>query len=228
MNVTVNPEQKLFLISSGASLSTLSFKEVFSQAKEFATRLLLAGVETIVPEESDMGSLEQYELYCSLREKYRALGDKATWFDARTPAGVRKALERYRLAGMRVRIFLGDSESGRDWLEAHDVVGWIGRSMGPMRVPLLLGSGQTDGSAILVNNIVRIVDVFTNREVYRHPDYHLPLMELTEAADYDKPLGYTHCVKVEQNGELETFANFKSMYDAAHWVAFMAGKTHDL
>lgn len=228
MNVTVNPEQQLFVISSGASCSTMGFEVVFEQAKELAARLLKAGREALMPSDAQIGSLEQYEQYRGLVEAYRTLNDKATWFDARTPVAVQKTLERYRISGQRIRIFLGDTATGRDWLSEHDVTGWVGRSMGPMKVPLLIGAGDEGGSAILTHCIVRIVDVFTNKEVYRHPAYHLPEMEIAEAADYDKPLGYTHCVNVEKDGELELRANFKTMYDAAHWVAFMAGKTHEL
>lgn len=229
MNITVNEAEQRFVISAGSCCSVLGFDVVFEQAKELAARLLKAGRDALLPKQEDIGTLAQYDQYRSLLDAYRTLNDKTTWFDARTPVPVQKALERYRLTGKRVRLFMGDPVSGRDWMSEHDVVGWVGRSMGPMKSPLLVVSAaDAGGSALLTHCIVRMVDVLTNREVYCHPTYHLPRMELTECESYDRELGFTHSVKVETGGVLETRVNFKSMYDAAHWISFMAGKSHEL
>jgi hypothetical protein len=46
------------------------------------------------------------------------------------------ALERAKAAGARVRIWLGDIETGRNWLDEYDVSGTVSCSMGPIKIPL--------------------------------------------------------------------------------------------
>lgn len=44
-----------------------------------------------------------------------------------------------------VRIWLGDTQTGRAWAEENDVIGTIGRSTGTMEVPLLVEAGELAG-----------------------------------------------------------------------------------
>jgi hypothetical protein len=60
------------------------------------------------------------------------------FFHAQTPDAVVQSLESARSRRQRVRLYYGDFQTGRDWLEEHDVEGIIGNSMGPLRVPLLI------------------------------------------------------------------------------------------
>lgn len=240
MNITLNQEQKLFVISTGNSVSCLGFDVVYEQAVELSRRIKAVAERTqqsrgvdlllnqIAPQKEQIGTLEQYGQYRALMAGYSKLEDDKTWFDARTPKKVQTALESARKSGDRLRIFSGSPETGRDWMEEFDTIGTIGRSMGPMKSPLLIAEGECGGPALLTHCIVRIVNLSTGEEMYRHPKYHTPKMELTEAASYDKVEGYTHSVKVEsKEGVMETHANFKSQAEAAHWLAFISGHSHD-
>lgn len=239
--VTLNNDQRVYVINSGHGYSCLGFDVVFSYIAELVNRIAKAGkvLPVAAPQVAEIGTLKQYEDYQSLMTVYRGLGDKETWFDARTPEKVRKVLERYRKSGARVRVFYGDEKTGRDWMEEFDMVGTIGRSMGPMRSPLLIPDNEDGGPALLTQCIVRMVDVETGKEVYKHEKYHLPKMELRELTtesikDQDgektlKSMGYTHGVWVEdKDGKPCNHANFKSLGKAAHWMAFMAGESCDL
>lgn len=240
MNITLNNEQRLFVISTGNSVSCLGFDVVYQQARELARRLkataastrLAAGMEALVglvmPREDQIGTLEQFQQHRALMAGYSKMEDNATWYDARTPAGVQLVLDAAMRSNHRLRIFTGDTVTGRDWMEEYDTIGRIGRSGGAMKVPLLVPKGDCGGPALLTHCIVRIINVTTGEEVYKHPKYHAPKMELAEAASYDKAEGYTHCVKMEnKDGEMETCANFKSNAAAGHWLAFMNGSVHD-
>lgn len=239
MNITLNNEQRLFVISTGNSVSCLGFDVVYQQARELCRRLkataartsLAAGMDALVdlvmPSEAQIGTLEQFYQHRALMAGYTKLDDRDTWYDARTPAGVQVALEDARKSNDIMRVFTGDTLTGRDWMEEYDTIGRIGRSGGAMKVPLLVPKRDIGGPALLTHCIVRILNVTKGKEVYRHPSYHAPKMELVEAASYDKAEGYTHCVKMQnKDGEMETCANFKSHTDATLWMAFMDGLVH--
>jgi hypothetical protein len=101
-----------------------------------------------------------------------------TTYDERTPRAVIDVLERARAEHLRVRIHYGDQGSGQDWGDVYDVAGYIGRSTGPVKIPLLIANSRsTGGGAILDHCIVRIR--FANRkdggDLYRHISYTRPL-----------------------------------------------------
>ena len=79
---------------------------------------------------------------------------------ARAAHGSLPAVALAALAGTdrRVRLFLGDPETGRDWGEENDVTGYVGRSTGPSKVPLLLATRRSmGGGAILVDCVLRML-----------------------------------------------------------------------
>src|SRR5437899_9975118 len=85
-----------------------------------------------------------------------------TSFDERTPDEVIRVLENARLNRTRLHVSLGETDNdrgqlGRDWLEEFETHGYIGRSMGPVKVPLLIANRRsTGGGAILDHCIIRI------------------------------------------------------------------------
>ena len=71
----------------------------------------------------------------------------------------------------RIRIFLGDPESGTDWCETYGTMGTIGLSSGPAKVPLLIRNiRSTGGDAILTDSIVKITR--NKKVIYKHPKYN--------------------------------------------------------
>ena len=137
-----------------------------------------------------------------------------TWYHAGTDPKVIEELGRAH--NSRVRIWLGDKETGKDWLEENDVTGTIGRSMGPIRIPLLIANSRSlGGGGILTDCIVRLA--VDGREVYRHPKYVEPKFEITPS---DMQPEYE--VNVDVDGQ--THARFRTRAKAERWVAFMTGK----
>ncbi len=77
------------------------------------------------------------------------------YFDARTPIEVQRALANAFHAGTRVRVWYGDAENGHHWGDIE--TGYIGRSLGPIQVPLIVWNSRgCGGPAILDRCIVRI------------------------------------------------------------------------
>lgn len=138
-----------------------------------------------------------------------------TAYHAETDQYVINQLEKARYNKSRIRIFFGDTETGKDWLEENDTIGTIGRSTGNIKIPLLIRtSSNYGGGALLDHCIVRItVDKW---EVYRHENYHLG--ELTiEDSDIE---GYSHSVLVD--GEVQ--ANFKTLEKVENYILFLKGE----
>lgn len=226
-DITINEQQRLFVINTGHGYSAAGFDYVFKQAKQLQEKLLQVAkttneydaVDEITLQEEMIGSMAQYMQY----KKLLALAtgkDLGTWYDADTPNKVKAVLNRCMKSGNEIRIFYGDQTTGRDWMEQYDMVGTVGRSTGLMKIPLLVGKGESGAPGMLDNCIVRIIDVESHDEMYRHPKYHLPDLEvhkLSEGEAFD--LGYTYGVYA--NGAVQ--ANFKSLGAASHWLAFMAG-----
>lgn len=106
--------------------------------------------------------------------------DGTTYHD-KTPLRLGELLERARRGGWRLKLCYGYTEdhengkAGQDWSERYGVTGYVGRSMGPEKVPLLLhNSLSVGGGAILDHYIVRVM--FSNKrdggDLYKHPKYH--------------------------------------------------------
>jgi len=141
-----------------------------------------------------------------------------TSYDVRTSDEVVRVLEQSRLNRIRLHISLGDTTTGRDWLEENDVYGYIGRSMGPIKVPLIIANSRSlGGGAILDHCIVRIRISAGGRVLYQHPDYHYGTLsiQLREQA-IELPDGRLLSVDVIHNGIVH--ASFESIEKACRWT----------
>ncbi|BBP46328.1 hypothetical protein THMIRHAS_17010 [Thiosulfatimonas sediminis] len=211
-SITLNQSQRLFVISAGGGYSCLGFDVLFKKLKAMSSLLNLE-----LPKESEIGKLCQYAQYENALDVLRAKGGfKQTWYDPDTKTKVKKALEKCRKDERVIRVFYGDTDSGRAWLEEFDVIGRVGRSTGLMKIPLLVPDGEYGGGSLLDSQVVRIVDVATGEVAYSHPNFSLPKFKIVEY------LGGEMSVGVEADGKLH--AQFESLPKAAAWIAFMSGE----
>lgn len=241
MEIICNEEQRLFVLKSSDHVSCMGYDVIRNHCLELQRRikkfgLLPNGVSLTPVLDSEIGTLNQYEQYKNLLKlvRNRNLG---TWFDYSTPTKIRTILEQYRKEGGRLRLFYGDTQTGRCWMEENDVLGKIGRSTGTMKIPLLIAEGECGGPGILDSCVVRILDADTREELYLQKNYFLPDMEIRSTEGVmarwhtDKPpkllseMGFTHGVWIrEKDGNFSNQANFKSYGKAAQYVAFMSGE----
>lgn len=94
-----------------------------------------------------------------------------THYNANTAPEVIKVLENARESGRTIWVDYGNQDTGRSWNEESDVRGRIGRSTGPIKIPLLIEEGEDGGSSMLEHCIVNIMSAESGRILYRHPTF---------------------------------------------------------
>lgn len=141
---------------------------------------------------------------------------EGTFFHAETPFEVVVSLRAAWRGKQRIRLFLGEPETGLDWNEESDVIGYLGRSMGPIKVPLLLKTCRSDGGPALLDHcIVKLTDV-GGHVFWQHPNYHCRTFSIEPS---DLP---AFVAAVKRDGEI--IARFKKSGQAEKWVAFLRGE----
>ena len=139
-------------------------------------------------------------------------------YNENTPDAVIRILNNAMTTKERIRIFYGDAETGRDWLEIFDTMGYVGKSCGRITIPILVNNSRSTGeSAILTSNIVKIT--IDKKVVYQHLKYYLPKMEIKEADKTLNGKGYFYSVFADG----ENIYNCKTLKQAENEIAFHKG-----
>ena len=128
-------------------------------------------------------------------------------------------------SGRRVRIWYGDTETGRSWNEEYEVTGTIGRSNGKIAIPILIKNSRSYGGALLDDRIIRIDDIKEKRTIYKADNFHVEDMIVYEIFG-DANYKYRVAKLSEDSGEWEVQANFKTEQQAHNYVAFMRGERY--
>ncbi len=173
----------------------------------------------------------------SKKAKYPRLADggevdkyvevNGTFYQKGTPQGVIDALEKARNNKTRVKIYIGDPQTGRDYHEEFDTTGTIGRSTGSIKIPLLISTSRSSGGgAILTKNILKIKDTKTGVVLYQANNYKQPNIEIVDS----KMAGYSHELiidgdlysrhKTKRSAELlksKLMADGGEVFDADYW-----------
>jgi len=139
-----------------------------------------------------------------------------TWYPYDTPAPVVAELEVAIKLDRRIRVWLGDKETGKAWPEEYDVIGKVSRSMGPIKVPILLENNTSQaGGAVLTSSVVAIAHGPGTVRAYEHPGFDLG----TWTIEPSKFHGYKRDVCCND----ELVARFKTEVSAQRYIGFMTG-----
>jgi len=145
-----------------------------------------------------------------------------TSYDVRTPDEVVRILESARTNRTRLHVSLGETDGpneGNDWLEENDVYGFIGRSTGSIKIPLLIHNRRSLGGLGLLDHcIVRIRHTTGRRAViWQHVNYRHGQIQIRNKSE---PLaladGRTLRVDVLRDGELQ--AAFEDVTKARKYI----------
>lgn len=148
-----------------------------------------------------------------------------TYYTKETNDKVIEVLENARQNDKRIRVFYGDTKTGKYWLEEYDTVGTVGRSTGEIKVPLLINyTNSSGGGSILTDCIVAIT--INKQFVYKQENFEFPNFWLVSIMDLDMiKRGFVTGVNVSHDGITdERVANFTSNDKAMKYIQFMRGE----
>lgn len=212
-NVTINNKQRLFVIESEGGVSCLGFDVVDEQRRYIADTLKIE-----LPYKP-RGSLEAYEQHQELVRLWceKSKDDKSLIFfgSNAVPPVLQRVLRKLIKTDDVVRIMLGDPATGTVWMEENDVIGRIGLSTGPMRVPLLVPKGERYGGALLCENILMIKEWETSEVLFERP-FNVPDMAVSPNTESSR-------TRYNVTNACEVVARFDAVAQAYAYMAFMTG-----
>lgn len=153
----------------------------------------------------------------------RYIRDGEMFFHSGTVDSVIDVLKQAKYRGFRIRLFYGDTRSGESWMEEHDIMGTVGCSMGPLKVPLLIQRSYSMGGGAIMDDCIVRIQSMSGKDLYRHPTFYVPSMRVVKRQEplqqrnHFPPL--THEVWVNE----EAHAAFASEQRARMWIEFMQG-----
>ena len=143
-------------------------------------------------------------------------------FNEGTNEKVMQVLETANKDRRRIRVWYGDVLTGKSWNEENMVCGYVGKSTGINKIPLLIHSSSCyGGSGLLADCIIKIVDTQSKKVYYQHENFNQPTFVAfggnTLSMEHD---GYV--ARVMHDSEL--YANCKTLTSARRLSDFMNGK----
>ena len=133
-------------------------------------------------------------------------------------------LNNSRKYGSRIRVWYGDRETGKSWLEEYGVTGRVGRSCGSIKIPLLINNKRSwGGEALLVGSIIRIDDIEERKTLWKVPNFHVREEMIIVPVNDEK---YPYAVMQKDDGIVSNVANFTTIERAERWIAFQEGRRY--
>ena len=132
------------------------------------------------------------------------------WFTAGTSETICNIIANNLHGNSRIRIFLGDENWY--WLEEYDIMGYIGRSTGIKKIPLLLNNRKSIGGSGILTHCIQQITI-NKIIVYKNPKWRIK--EFTTAIENEK-------ITVFYDGKIQ--ACFNTEIQAKNYIEFMQGK----
>ncbi len=146
--------------------------------------------------------------------------ERITHYHKETPERIKQTTDTALLKRFRVRVWYGDTKTGKAWNEENDVTGYIRRSTGALPIPLLVHNSRCSGGSVLLEHrIIRIDDISTRITVYVHKKFDAGLWTV-EKNDMN---GYAEIALC--NGKIH--ARFKKLGQAKRYCQFMIGERYN-
>jgi len=95
-----------------------------------------------------------------------------TSYHVETTKNVIDILEAARVNRVRIVVDYGDTTTGKSWGETRDIHGYVGRSTGINKIPLLVYNSRSyGGGAMLDHRVIKITESKGGRVLYQHTNY---------------------------------------------------------
>lgn len=195
-----------------ANLAVKKYTEVLTEKET------IYGIKEVTVKTLSTGNIETYKV------------SNGTWYNIETPNELIRVLDQAKRSQTRCRFFLGDQETGYDWCEEYDSMGTIGRSMGEIKIPLLIASSRSyGGGALLTSSVVKVVASSGGTLLWKHPSYQKPSFEIKVRGEVEFPSNlpeeYQAAVfRLDKKDGESNCANFRNKQIAEGYVAFMTGE----
>jgi hypothetical protein len=144
-----------------------------------------------------------------------------TSYDERTPDEVVRVLENARQSRQRLHVSLGETDDergrlGQDWLDEHGY-GYIGRSTGNVKIPLLIHNRRSLGGFGLLDHCIVRICTSSGRVLWQHPQYSHGVIQIRPKAEpVVLPDGRTLRVDVLRDGQIQ--AAFENVTKARKYI----------
>lgn len=153
--------------------------------------------------------------------RYKIRG--GTFYRYDTVDEVIEVLESSRIRRRAIRVDYGDVATGISWSEENDVVGIVGRSTGPIRIPLLIPHGECSAPGMIEQCIVAIMTESGRKTLYRHqhyqPRYHWQGARISLNATRELwPSPFEILAETSGSKVTQLIARFPSYADATQWL----------
>lgn len=90
------------------------------------------------------------------------------FYKLETPDDLISVLNNCYKNDIRIIVDYGDTKTGKSWGEVCDIIGYIGRSTGEIKIPLLVYNNRCfGGGALLDNHIIGIKTTKGKRQLYK-------------------------------------------------------------
>ena len=125
-------------------------------------------------------------------------------YKIKTPDILVQVLERIRINKIRVKLNIGNTETGISWNEENDITGTIGLSKGTKaRFPILIYNSRSYGGITILDDcILKITNTATGAILYKSDNFKESIFEIKPSIQD----GYTHSLFI--NGDL--YSNHKT------------------
>ena len=104
-----------------------------------------------------------------------------TTYHGETPSSLIGIIEEVRQGGLRVRMHYGNLKTGKLWGDV--LIGTIGRSMGPKRIPILLANATSSGGEGILDHCILLVESASKGKHGRCVYWKSPLLETSNECD---------------------------------------------
>jgi len=141
------------------------------------------------------------------------------WFNPETNFEVMKVISGLNCYNrrQRVRIFLGDTKTGKTCNEENDVTGYIGRSTGSKKIPLLIHNQNSLGGGGILTHCIVAIYTTSGTCLYKHPKLDFGLWDIREN-QLEKEYPFAAYCDDDLN------VRFKTYKQADNYIKFMTAK----